>query len=42
MSPIIGGFIGIFVLVLLFLLRVPVSFSMAIVGVAGCIYLTNP
>jgi tripartite ATP-independent transporter DctM subunit len=42
MSEITVGVIGIFVLILLFLLRVPVAFSMAIVGVAGFTYLTNP
>jgi tripartite ATP-independent transporter DctM subunit len=42
MSEIAVGVIGIFVLLLLFLLRVPVAFSMAIVGVAGFTYLTNP
>jgi len=42
MSEITVGVIGIAVLMLLFLIRVPVAFSMAIVGFAGFTYLTNP
>jgi len=42
MSEITVGVIGIFVLILLFLLRVPVAFSMAIVGFTGFAYLTSP
>jgi C4-dicarboxylate transporter, DctM subunit len=42
MSEITVGVIGIAVLLLLFLLRVPVAFSMAIVGVSGFAYLTDP
>jgi len=42
MSEITVGVIGSVVLMFLFLIRVPVAFSMAIVGVAGFIYLTNP
>ena len=42
MSEITVGVIGIVVLMFLFFLRVPVAFSMAIVGVAGFTYLTNP
>jgi len=42
MSEITVGVIGIVVLMFLFLLRVPVAFSMAIVGVAGFTYLTSP
>ncbi|MEW6664532.1 MAG: TRAP transporter large permease [Thermodesulfobacteriota bacterium] len=42
MSEITVGVIGIVVLLFLFLLRVPVAFSMAIVGFTGFIYLTNP
>jgi C4-dicarboxylate transporter DctM subunit len=42
MSDITVGVIGIAVLLLLFLLRVPVAFSMAIVGVSGFVYLTDP
>ena len=42
MSEITVGVIGTVVLMFLFLLRVPVAFSMAIVGVAGFIYLTSP
>jgi len=42
MSEITVGVIGTAVLMLLFLIRVPVAFSMAIIGVAGFTYLTNP
>jgi C4-dicarboxylate transporter, DctM subunit len=42
MSEITVGVIGIVVLMFLFLLRVPVAFSMAIVGVAGFISVTTP
>jgi C4-dicarboxylate transporter DctM subunit len=42
MSEITVGVIGTVVLMFLFLLRVPVAFSMAIVGVAGFIYITSP
>ena len=42
MSEITVGVIGIAALILLFLLRVPVAFTMAIVGVSGFVYLTNP
>lgn len=42
MSEITVGVIGIVVLMFLFLLRVPVAFSMAIVGVTGFAYLTSP
>jgi tripartite ATP-independent transporter DctM subunit len=41
MSSITVGAIGIVVLVFLFLLRVPIAFSMAMVGFAGFAYLTN-
>ncbi len=41
MSEITVGVIGIVVLMFLFLLRVPVAFSMAIVGFAGFAYLTS-
>ena len=42
MSEITAGVIGIVVLMFLFLLRVPVAFSMAIVGFTGFAYLTSP
>src|SRR5512139_394382 len=42
MSEITVGVIGIVVLMFLFLLRVPVAFSMAIVGFTGFAYLTSP
>ena len=41
MSEITVGIIGIAILMFLFLIRVPVAFSMAIVGFAGFTYLTN-
>ncbi|MBM4340962.1 MAG: TRAP transporter large permease [Deltaproteobacteria bacterium] len=41
MSPVVIGIIGIGLLVLLFLLRLPVAFSMAVVGFAGFAYLTS-
>jgi tripartite ATP-independent transporter DctM subunit len=41
MSPALAGAIGIIVLVLLFLARVPVAFSMGIMGVVGFSYLTT-
>lgn len=42
MSPEITGIVGICVLLLLFVIRVPVAFSMAIVGLAGFAYLSSP
>jgi C4-dicarboxylate transporter DctM subunit len=41
MNPAIAGIIGIGLLIVLFLLRMPVSFSMALVGFAGFASLTN-
>ena len=41
MNPATAGIIGIGLLIVLFLLRMPVSFSMALVGFAGFAYLTN-
>ncbi len=41
MSPVAIGIIGIGLLVLLFLFRLPVAFSMAVVGFAGFAYLTS-
>lgn len=42
MSPVVTGIVGIFLLLLLFLLRMPVAFSMTLVGVAGFSYLAGP
>ena len=42
MSPATVGIIGIGLLVVLFLLRMPVAFAMALVGFVGFAYLTNP
>lgn len=42
MSEITVGVIGIIVLVLLFLIRVPVALAMAMVGLVGFSYLSNP
>jgi len=42
MSPATAGIIGIGLLVLLFLLRMPVAFAMALVGLVGFAYLTTP
>ncbi|MEW6668967.1 MAG: TRAP transporter large permease [Thermodesulfobacteriota bacterium] len=41
MNPVTAGIIGIAVLVLLFLLRMPVAFAMALVGFVGFGYLTG-
>ena len=41
MTPETAGMIGIALLVFLFLLRVPVAFSMAIVGLVGFAYLSD-
>jgi len=42
MSPMAVGIAGIVILVLLFLLRMPVAFAMALVGFAGFAFLTTP
>jgi C4-dicarboxylate transporter DctM subunit len=42
MSPDTAGIVGIGLLVLLFLLRMPVAFAMFLVGFAGFAYLTTP
>lgn len=42
MSPVVTGLVGIGVLLLLFLLRMPVGFAMGFVGVAGFAYLADP
>jgi C4-dicarboxylate transporter DctM subunit len=42
MSPAAVGIIGIALLILLFLLRMPVAFAMALVGLVGFAYLTTP
>ncbi len=42
MSPATAGSIGIVILVVLFLLRMPVAFAMALVGLAGFAFLTSP
>jgi len=42
MSPAAIGIAGIVVLVLLFLLRMPIAFAMALVGLAGFMYLSGP
>ncbi len=42
MNPITAGIIGIFVLVLIFLLSMPVGFAMAFVGLIGFCYLVSP
>ena len=42
MSPVITGLVGIGVLLLLFLLRMPVGFAMGFVGLAGFAYLADP
>ena len=42
MSPVTIGIVGIGVLLLLFLLRTPVAFAMALVGLAGFAYLATP
>ena len=41
MNPVVIGIIGICLLIVLFLLRLPVSFAMAVVGFAGFAYLTT-
>ncbi len=42
MSPVTAGIAGIGLLILLFLLRMPVAFAMAFVGVVGFAYLADP
>ena len=42
MSPVITGIVGIGFLLLLFLLRMPVAFAMAFVGLVGFAYLADP
>jgi len=42
MNPVTAGIIGIGLLVFLFLLRMPVAFAMALVGIVGFGYLTTP
>jgi C4-dicarboxylate transporter DctM subunit len=42
MSPIIAGIVGIVLLLFLFLIRMPVAFAMAFVGVVGFAYLSDP
>jgi C4-dicarboxylate transporter DctM subunit len=42
MDPVTVGIIGIALLVFLFLLRMPVAFAMALVGLVGFAYLTTP
>lgn len=42
MSPVGIGIIGILILIILFLLRMPVGFAMALVGVAGFSFLVSP
>jgi TRAP-type mannitol/chloroaromatic compound transport system permease large subunit len=42
MSPVIAGIAGIGLLLLLFLLRLPVAFAMALVGLVGFAYLADP
>ena len=42
MNPVIAGIAGIGLLILLFLLRMPVAFAMAFVGLVGFAYLADP
>jgi len=42
MSPVTTGIIGIGVLIIMFLLRMPIAFAMALVGFAGFAYLSTP
>ena len=42
MNPVAVGIIGIALLLLLFLIRMPVAFAMALVGLVGFAYLTTP
>ena len=42
MSPVTAGIVGIGVLLLMFLFRMPIAFAMALVGFAGFAYLSTP
>ncbi len=42
MSPITTGIVGIILLLILFLMRMPVAFAMTFVGLSGFAYLTGP
>jgi len=42
MSPVTAGIVGIGLLIVLFLIRLPVAFAMALVGVVGFAYLADP
>ena len=42
MSPVVTGLVGIGILLLLFLLRMPVGFAMGFVGMVGFAYLADP
>jgi len=42
MSPVVAGISGIGLLLFLFILRMPVAFAMALVGVIGFAYLADP
>ncbi|MBN2125800.1 MAG: TRAP transporter large permease subunit [Deltaproteobacteria bacterium] len=42
MTPVTAGLVGIVLLLLLFLLRMPVAFAMALVGFVGFAYLADP
>jgi C4-dicarboxylate transporter DctM subunit len=42
MSPVTTGIVGIGVLLIMFLLRMPIAFAMALVGFAGFAYLATP
>jgi C4-dicarboxylate transporter, DctM subunit len=42
MTPVTAGLAGILLLLVLFLLRIPVGFAMALIGAAGFAYLTGP
>ena len=41
MDPIVVGILGLIGLIVLFLIGIPVGFSMAITGLVGFIYLTS-
>ena len=42
MSPILIGILGVIVMILMFMTRMPVAFVMALVGFAGFSYMTSP
>ena len=42
MSPETTGVVGIFILLFLFLLRMPVAFALALTGLVGFAYLSGP